>query len=126
MQRVSKMAKQKDKEALIEEPILSKIKEALEKEKPARSVELSDDELKIIKGLHLLTIKPMLYVANVSEDEVADAANNPYVQQVREFAAGEGAQVIVICAKIEEEEAKENAVYVGRRTRRAPAKDKIE
>ena len=101
--RVGKMAKQKDKEALIEEPILVKLKDALEKEKPARSVDLSEDELKVIKGLHLLTIKPMLYVANVSEDEVADAANNQYVQQVREFAAAEGAQVITICAKIEEE-----------------------
>ncbi|MFP3916567.1 redox-regulated ATPase YchF [Lysinibacillus telephonicus] len=103
LQRVSKMAKQKDKEALIEEPVLLKVKEALENEKPARSVELSDDELKVIKGLHLLTIKPMLYVANVSEDEVADAVNNQYVKQVREYAAAEGAQVITVCAKIEEE-----------------------
>ena len=103
VQRVSKMAKQKDKEALVEEPILLKLKEALEAEKPARSVELSDDELKVIKGLHLLTIKPMLYVANVSEDEVAEADDNEYVKQVREYAAAEGAQVITICAKIEEE-----------------------
>ena len=103
VQRVSKMAKQKDKEALVEEPILLKLKEALEAEKPARSVELSDDELKVIKGLHLLTIKPMLYVANVSEDEVAEADENEYVKQVREYAAAEGAQVITICAKIEEE-----------------------
>ncbi|CAM5197536.1 Ribosome-binding ATPase YchF OS=Ureibacillus acetophenoni OX=614649 GN=ychF PE=3 SV=1 [Ureibacillus acetophenoni] len=103
IQRVSKMAKQKDKEAMVEEPILLKIKEALENEKPARSVELTDDELKVIKGLHLLTIKPMLYVANVSEDEVADAENNKYVQQVKEYAEAEGARVITICAKIEEE-----------------------
>lgn len=101
--RVSKMAKQKDKEALIEEPILLKIKEALENEKPARSVDLSEDELKVIKGLHLLTIKPMLYVANVSEDEVTEADQNEYVQQVREYAEAEGARVITICAKIEEE-----------------------
>ena len=52
-----KMAKQKDKDAMVEEPILQKIKEALEAEQPARAVELSDDEKKIIKGLHLLTIK---------------------------------------------------------------------
>ncbi len=103
LQRVSKMAKQKDKEAVIEEPILLKVKEALENEKPARSLELSDDELKVIKGLHLLTIKPMLYVANVSEDEVAEADNNKYVQQVKEYAEAEGARVITICAKIEEE-----------------------
>lgn len=101
--RVVKMAKQKDKEAMVEEPVLMKIKEALEAEKPARSVELSDDEKKAIKGLHLLTIKPMLYVANVSEDEVADPSDNEHVQKVKAYAAAEGAQVITICAKIEEE-----------------------
>lgn len=101
--RVAKMAKQKDKEAMVEEPILQKIKEVLEAEKPARAAELSDDEKKVIKGLHLLTIKPMLYVANVSEDEVADPADNKYLQMVQEYAAAEGAQVITICAKIEEE-----------------------
>ena len=53
--------------------------------------------------MHLLTIKPMLYVANVSEDEVADPSDNEYVKQVREYAANENAEVIVICAKIEEE-----------------------
>lgn len=103
LQRVSKMAKQKDKEALMEEPVLLKVKEALEAEKPARAADLSEDEMKVIKGLHLLTIKPMLYVANVSEDEVADPANNKYLQMVQEYAANEGSQVIVVCAKVEEE-----------------------
>lgn len=101
--KVEKLARQKDKEAMIEAPILEKIKEAFAEEKPARSVELSDDEKKVIKGLNLLTIKPMLYVANVSEDEVADSDHNKYVQAVREYAAAEGAEVIVVCAKIEEE-----------------------
>ena len=101
--RVAKMAKQKDKDAMAEEPILQKIKDVLEAEKPARAADLSDDEKKIIKGLHLLTVKPMLYVANVSEDEVADTSDNKYVNMVREYAAKEGAQVITICAKIEEE-----------------------
>ena len=101
--RVAKMAKQKDKDAMIEEPILLKLKEVLEAEKPARAADLSDDEKKVIKGLHLLTIKPMLYVANVSEDEVADPSENKYVKMVQEYAASEGAQVIVVCAKIEEE-----------------------
>ena len=103
IQRVAKMAKQKDKEAMAEEPILAKIKEALEAEKPARAADLSEDEMKVIKGLHLLTIKPMLYVANVSEDEVADPSENKYVKMVQEHAAAENAQVIVVCAKIEEE-----------------------
>ena len=103
LQRVAKMAKQKDKDAMVEEPILQKIKEVLEAEKPARAADLSDDEKKVIKGLHLLTIKPMLYVANVSEDEVANPSENKYVKMVQEYAAAEGAQVITVCAKIEEE-----------------------
>ena len=55
---------------------LIKLKEAFEDEKPARSVEFTDEEFILVKGMHLLTIKPMLYVANVSEDEIADADNN--------------------------------------------------
>lgn len=101
--KVSKLAKQKDKESMEEAAVLEKVKEAFANEMPARSVDLSDEEKKIIKGLSLLTLKPALYVANVSEDEVADADNNKYVQQVRDYAAKEGAEVIVVCAKIEEE-----------------------
>jgi ribosome-binding ATPase len=101
--RVEKLAKQKDKEALVEYPVLTKIKEALESEKAARTVELTDEEAKVVKGLHLLTTKPMLYVANVNEDDVADPSENEYVQKVREFAKQDNAEVIVVCAKIEEE-----------------------
>ncbi|AMX00618.1 redox-regulated ATPase YchF [Rummeliibacillus stabekisii] len=101
--KVEKLARQKDKEAMVEAPVLEKVKEAFANEKPARSVDLSDEELKTIKSLNLLTLKPMLYVANVSEDEVADVSNNQYVQTVRDYAAKEGAEVIVVCAKIEEE-----------------------
>jgi ribosome-binding ATPase len=101
--RVGKMAKQKDKEAVAELEVLELLKAAFEEEKPARTVEFTDEQAKIAKGLHLLTIKPVLYVANVGEDEIADAANNEYVKRVKEFAANENAEVIVICAKIEEE-----------------------
>lgn len=101
--RVEKLAKQKDKDALVEFPILSRLKEALESEKPARTVEFTDEEAKVVKGLHLLTTKPMLYVANVGEDDVADPSGNEYVQKVRDFAAKDNAEVIVVCAKIEEE-----------------------
>ncbi|WOV84347.1 redox-regulated ATPase YchF [Sporosarcina jeotgali] len=103
LQRVTKMAKQKDKEAMIEEPVLLKLKDAFEAGESARSVELTPEETAVVKGMHLLTIKPMLYVANVSEDEIADAANNEYVQAVRDFAEKDNAEVIVVCAKIEEE-----------------------
>jgi hypothetical protein len=114
--RVEKLAKQKDKEAAIEFPILARLREAFEAEQPARAIEFTDEEMKIVKHMHLLTIKPMLYVANVSEDEVADPNNNEYVQKVREFAAKENAEVIVICAKIEEEiaelEGEEKAMFL--------------
>jgi GTP-binding protein YchF len=101
--RVEKLARQKDKEAMVEVEVLNLLREAFESEKPARSVEFTDEQLKIAKGLHLLTIKPVLYVANVSEEDIANPSDNQYVQKVREFAAKENAEVIVICAKIEEE-----------------------
>lgn len=101
--KVEKQAKQKDKDSMIELEVLKKFQEAFEAEKPARSVELTKDELKVAKGMLLLTLKPVLYAANVSEDELLDADANPYVQKVKEFAAGEGSEVIVVCAKIEEE-----------------------
>ncbi|TDL32050.1 redox-regulated ATPase YchF [Jeotgalibacillus sp. S-D1] len=101
--RVGKMAKQKDKDSVAELAVLELVKEALENNQPARTVELSDDQKRIAHHLHLLTFKPMLYVANVGEDEIADTADNEYVERVREFAAGDNAEVIVVCAKIEEE-----------------------
>ena len=114
--RVEKLAKQKDKEAVIEFEVLQKLKEAFETEQPARTVEFTDEELKVAKGLHLLTIKPVLYVANVSEDDVADPSENEYVQKVKEYAAKEDAEVIVVCAKIEEEiaelEAEEKEMFL--------------
>ncbi|MCM3740139.1 redox-regulated ATPase YchF [Oceanobacillus luteolus] len=101
--RVQKLAKQKDKDSLQEFEVLSKIKDALESDKPARAVEFNEEQEKIVKGLHLLTSKPMLYVANVSEDEIADPDSNENVLKVKEYAAAENAEVIVVCAKIEEE-----------------------
>ncbi|AJH79897.1 redox-regulated ATPase YchF [Heyndrickxia coagulans] len=101
--RVEKIAKQKDKEAVAEYEVLAKLKAALEAEKPARAVELTEDQQKIVKGFQLLTSKPVLYVANVGEDDIQDPSANPYVGKVREYAKQEGAEVIVICARIEEE-----------------------
>jgi ribosome-binding ATPase len=101
--RVEKLARQKDKDAVAEHDILVKIKGGLEEEKPVRALEFTADQQKIVKGLHLLTSKPMLYVANVSEDEVAAPDLNENVKKVKDFAANENAEVIIICAKIEEE-----------------------
>lgn len=103
LQRVEKLARQKEKEAVAEQDILVKLKEGLEVEQSARAMEFTEEQWKVVKGLHLLTTKPTLYVANVSEEEVADPDSNENVQKVKEFAANENAEVIVVCAKIEEE-----------------------
>ena len=101
--RVEKLARQKDKEAVQEYEVMKKLKEALENDKPARSVELTEEEHKVARQLHLLTSKPVLYVANVGEDDITDIENNEYVNKVKEYAANENAEVVVISAKIEEE-----------------------
>lgn len=93
----------KDKDALAEVVVLKKLKEALEAGKPARSVELDKDELLLIKAFSLLTIKPMIYIANMSDEEIADPQANPYFQKVKELANLEHNEVVHVCAKIEEE-----------------------
>ncbi|XCS11280.1 redox-regulated ATPase YchF [Aeribacillus pallidus] len=100
--RVAKIAKQKDKQAMFEYEILMKLKEAFENEKPARSVSFTEEQMKYVKQLHLLTIKPVLYVANVSEEDISSGSNE-YVEKVRKYVAAENAEVIVVCAKIESE-----------------------
>lgn len=102
-ERVEKLARQKDKEAVQEFNVITKLKDALENEKPARMVELTEEEQKIAKQLHLLTSKPILYVANVSEDDITDIENNELVNKVKEYAKKDNAKVIVVSAKIEEE-----------------------
>ncbi|MFD2638463.1 redox-regulated ATPase YchF [Piscibacillus salipiscarius] len=101
--KVAKLAKQKVKDAQYEFEILEKLKDAFENEKPARAIEFTKEQEKYVKQLHLLTIKPILYVANVGEDELLDVEDNENVQKVKEYAANEGAEVIVVCAKVESE-----------------------
>ncbi|ALS24546.1 MULTISPECIES: redox-regulated ATPase YchF [Paenibacillus] len=103
IERSRKNMKSGDKKYAQEVECLERVKEALYNDKPARSVELSDEEKLLIRDLHLLTMKPVLYAANVSEAEVANAEDNPYVQKVREYAAKEGAEVVPISAKVESE-----------------------
>lgn len=91
----------KDKEALKEVELLNKLHDALEKNIPIRRLELDEDELKIIKPFNLLTIKPIIYMANVSEEDLS--SGNNYVEMVREYAKQDNAKVIVVCAKIEAE-----------------------
>ncbi len=101
--KVEKLLKSGSKEAKMEIEILRKLKAALDEAKPARSVDLTDDELAMLRDVNLLTLKPTLYVANVSEDEVADFGGNPHVKKVQELAKSEGNEVVVICAKVEAE-----------------------
>lgn len=100
--RLEKMAKQKDKTAVNEVRILTQIKETLENGKPVRSMDFNEEDQKYVNQAQLLTSKSMLYIANVGEDEVNDAENDK-VKAIREYAANEDSEVIVISAKIEEE-----------------------
>lgn len=103
LERSRKNLKGGDKKVALEVEALERIKEELYKDLPARSVDLSDEERLLLRDLHLITMKPVLYAANVSESEAANADGNPYVQQVKDFAAKEGAEVVPISAKVESE-----------------------
>jgi len=102
-ERVEKMARQKDKEAVQEYELVKILKDNLENDIPVRAIEFTKEQSKLVKQLHLLTEKPVLYVANVSEEEIAEAHNNEYVQKVQEYSKKEDADVVIISAKIEEE-----------------------
>ncbi|GIO12842.1 ribosome-binding ATPase YchF [Cohnella xylanilytica] len=101
--RTRKNMKGGDKKYAQELEVLERIHAALLEEKPARSVELSDEDKLLVRDLHLLTIKPVLYAANVHESEAANADANPYVERVRQYAAAEGSEVVPISAKVESE-----------------------
>ncbi len=91
----------KDKDALFEVELMKKIKVALESNIPARRLEYTDDEEKVLKSFNLLTKKPIIYVTNVSEEDINDG--NKYVDQVKEYAKEENSEVITLCAKMESE-----------------------
>ncbi|HVX03545.1 MAG TPA: redox-regulated ATPase YchF [Rhodanobacteraceae bacterium] len=98
--RVEKAAKANDKESMAKRPVLEKLRAALNEGRAARSVVLDDEERAAIRDLFLLTMKPLMYIANVREDGFE---NNPYLDAVRQRADSEGAVVVPVCAAIEEE-----------------------
>ena len=101
LNRYSKAAKSgNDKEAAKLVALLTRIQEALNEGKPARSVEMSKEELPLLKPFCLITAKPAMFVGNVSEDGFE---NNPYLDRLKDYAAGQNAPVVAICAKIEAE-----------------------
>ncbi len=102
--KTSKMA-MNDKDARKEYEAMQALKALLESEQPAKAYQpKDDDEAAFVRSLNLLTSKPVIFAANVSEDDLADdGASNEYVKEVRDYAAKNGSEVFVICAKIEEE-----------------------
>ena len=103
LDKVSKKARTtKGKEELMELDALEKAKEALEENKPLRLVDFTDEERLALKSYNFLTIKPIIYITNISEDMIGKG-DNDYIKQVREYAEKEDAKVVVVCAKLEED-----------------------
>ncbi len=101
--RTSRAAKA-DKKLRSEVELLEKVKAVLEEGQSARVLDLNDEERKLLKDFNLLSLKPIIYVANVSEDDAADGGkNNPHIEQIRDFASTEGSEVVVISADIEQQ-----------------------
>ena len=100
LQRVSRTAKSGDKEAVAQRDTLEKLVAHLGEGLPARTLAKDEDEIKYFRQFHLITLKPVMYIANVSEDGFED---NPHLDKVREIAASENASVVAICNQIEAE-----------------------
>lgn len=98
--RVSRVAKSGDKEAQKLTQLLESVKAHLDEARPVRSLNLAKEELEALYEFHLLTVKPVLYIANVDEDGFN---NNPYLQQVQDIASAEGSEVVAVCNKLEAE-----------------------
>ncbi|TAL98855.1 MAG: redox-regulated ATPase YchF [Rhodanobacter sp.] len=100
LNRAERAAKANDKEALAKKPVLQKLATALNEGRSARSLGLDEEERALVRDLFLLTLKPLMYIANVADDGFE---NNPLLDAVCERAVGEGAEVVPVCASIEEE-----------------------
>lgn len=103
MEKSLKLARGGDKAQKAEYEFMERIKAHLEAEKPVRTLEMTDEEREIVKGYFLLTSKAVLYVANVSEDDLMADEDNEFVKKIKDYAEKENAGCVVICAKIEEE-----------------------
>ena len=105
--RLSKIGKKasmsKDKDTLLEVNLLTRIKEALEKDIPIRKLEFNEIEEKLLKSFKFLTQKKVIYVANISEEDLLNGGTSSYVEDVKKYASETCSEVIVVCAKIESE-----------------------
>ncbi len=100
IQRVTKNTRSGNKDAIAQKALFERLYEHLGEGLPARSFDLEDDERLLMKELHLITIKPLLFIANVSDDGFE---NNPLLDAVSKQAETEGAELVVVCASLEEE-----------------------
>ena len=100
LNRVTRVAKSGDKDAQLQVALLEKVKVHLDTAQPVRTLELYKEEQADLESLHLLTFKPVMYIANVDEEGFSD---NPHLETVKRIAAGEGAEVVAICNKLEAE-----------------------
>jgi len=98
--KVQKVAKSGDKEAKAKMLVLEQLKEHLDKGEQARTLDLDEEQKLLVRDLNLLTIKPLMFIANVAEDGFSD---NPHLDTVNKFAAKEDAPVVAVCASIEAE-----------------------
>lgn len=101
--KVAKSVRGGEKKYLADMEFLERLKKHLEDGKTARSMDMTDDERGMLKEVSLLTLKPVIYAANVAEEDYSSEADNEYLKKIREFAEQDKAEVIVISAKIEEE-----------------------
>ncbi len=100
LDRATRAAKANDKDALARKPVLEKLAAALDQGRSARSAGLDAEEKALVRDMFLITLKPLMYIANVAEDGFE---NNPHLDAVRARAEAEGAEVVPVCAAIEEE-----------------------
>ena len=100
LDRATRAAKANDKEALARKPVLEKLVAVLDQGRSARSAGLDAEEKALVRDMFLITLKPLMYIANVAEDGFE---NNPHLDAVRARAEAEGAEVVPVCAAIEEE-----------------------
>lgn len=101
--RTRKNLKSGDKKFQVEIELLEAIKAHLESGKPARSMTFDSEQQQIVDQIFLITLKPVLYAGNVSENDLSSLEGNGFLSELKELAAGEGSEVMVICAKVEEE-----------------------
>lgn len=102
LERLNKALKG-DKSVQGEIDFLLRVKSHLEAGNPVRTLDISDEEKDFLKEIFFLSVKPVIYVGNVAEDDIADIDDNPFVKELSEIAKAENAEIIPICAKIEEE-----------------------